>query len=159
MVESGTRSFQRGQVIPDFTLDDIYGETVSSRVFYMRQNLIIALIPKEASDEWKEWLTTLSAAVQSIPERDAVCLMIFPPEWRATISNLYSNGNQIKLLIDHEGTVASRFDQSITAGEGQLLITDRYGVIFHAATGEPSTPGLSAAEVPEWIELITCRCS
>jgi peroxiredoxin len=157
MVDSGTKSLERGQVIPDFTLDDIYGETVSSRSFYMRQNLILALLPEEENDEWKEWLTTLSAAVQSIPERDAICLMIFSPTWRNTITNLYSNGNQIKLLIDQEGKVRNHFGHP--GGDGQLIITDRYGVVFHTATGQPSTPGLSAAEVPGWIELIACRCS
>jgi hypothetical protein len=150
-------ALKRGKSIPDFTLSDLHGITVSSRNYYMRRNLVIALLPENTDDTWKEWITLLSAAVQSIPDQDAVCLMVFPPMWKQIIDDLYSDGDQIKLLIDTDGVAKQRLD--MPESRGRLIITDRYGVIFHAADGEASDSELDPSDVPAWIELITCRCS
>ena len=157
MVESGERTLQRGQTIPDFTLLDINGETVSSRSVYMRRNHVVALLPESAEPCWNEWLTLLSAAVHSIPDRDVACFMIFPEGWREEITDLYSNGNQVKLLIDRDRSVGNRFGHD--RSEGTLIIADRYGDIFHIASGGPKTPELDPSEIPDWIEFIACRCS
>ena len=144
---------ERGQTIPDFTLPDAHGETVSSRSFYMRRNFVIALLPDGLDEAWSRWLARLQSALRNVPDGDAVCLIVGGDE----LAEVEPGESTCYLLVDRDRTIRSRV--GVADEQGQLIITDRYGVIFHVATGYPVSPELAPDEVPGWVEFIACRCS
>lgn len=149
---------ERGQTFPDFTLNDVHGEPVASRSFYMRRKYVIAFVPDATDDCWATWLQRLHEAVHAIPSADGqvVCLAILPTTLRDDVPDSATD-DRFRLLVNEDGRVRHRFD--IRTDRGMLIVADQYGVIFHAASGEPDQPELNPDEVPGWIELIACRCS
>jgi peroxiredoxin len=147
----------RGQTFPDFTLEDRHGDPVSIRGFYMRRKYVIAIIPEAIDDDWITWLSRLREAVHGIPAADGavICLAIIPPE-SDTFSG-FETDDRFNLLVDEDGRVRTRFETS--RDYGTLIVADHYGVIFHTASGKPAQPEMNPDEVPDWIELIACRCS
>lgn len=150
-------TLERGAIIPDFTLENTEGETVSSRSFYMRRNYVIVLLPETIDRQWETWLQQLNQAIEQIPPRDVICLIIAQPGTLSPVAIKRCSSPRIQTLIDSTGRARERFDHSPSSG--RLLITNQYGVIFHTATGDPATPGLDPSDIPNWVELIACRCS
>lgn len=150
-------TLQRGAIIPDFTLENTEGETVSSRSFYMRRNYVIVLLPETIDHQWETWLQQLNQSIEQIPPRDVICLIVALPGTLSPDAIETLSSPRIQTLIDSSGRARERFDHSPSTG--RLLITDQYGVIFHAASGDPETPELDPSDIPNWIELIACRCS
>jgi peroxiredoxin len=158
MVNSSLNVLERGQVIPDFTLPDVAGEMVSSRSYYMRRNYIIALLPEQRPSEWEDWLGDLSREATSLDDRDVITLVVLPETWRDSAKGKTSDNKQIRWLMDSDGDARRRFGHGPEAGA--LIITDRYGTVFHSASGtEPTGAAFDPEEIPDWIELIVCRCS
>ncbi len=155
-----TVSLERGGVIPDFTLVNIHGEAISSRSFYMRRNFVIALLPDDVGEPKETWFHQIVESIGTIPARDVICLIITQPDAipdYSRFSDFKLGGDRVQLLIDTDRTVSRMLEQG--SRKGKLLITDRYGVIFHAVSGDPSSPEMDPSEIPSWIELIACRCS
>jgi peroxiredoxin len=146
---------EQGQVFPDFTLPDAQGTPVSSRAYYMRRNMIIVALPDHLDDKWKSWLSELSDAVATIPESDVACLVLID----STDSNRPSVQSPVQLLLDDKGSARSRLGSDPAGTDGQIIITNRHGVIYHSATGHPGDPAIDPAGLPGWIEFIACRCS
>lgn len=148
----GTR---QGQVIPDFTLPDRQGNPVSSRSAYMRRNMIIGVMPVAIDHSWTSWLDSLSNAVAGIPDGDAACFVLAGPD----LADLPAVGSDVNVLNDEDGSVRAKFEIPAMSGQGRLIVTNRYGLIYHTATGSPDDPGMDPADLPGWIEFVACRCS
>jgi hypothetical protein len=158
MATDKASAFERNQIIPDFTLQNVAGETVSSRSYYMHRNYVLALLTDTIDEEWMDWISRLRSTVESIPAADGevVCLVVAQPGSEAVLEQIGLT-NRFQILIDEKSIAEERFKHDLE--QGTLLVTDRYGVVFHSASGEPSSPEMSPEDVPSWIELIACRCS
>ena len=151
-------AIERGQTIPDFTLSAHNGETVSSRSYYIHRNLVIALLPDRIGPEWESWLERLSAARGQVDTADAQFLVIASD----AVSGIQdfaerSATRSLKVLIDQRGDIRQKLGADEHAG--QLLITDRYGVVFQSAAGQATDKAIDPPEIPGWVEFIYCRCS
>jgi peroxiredoxin len=148
----------RGEVISDFTLNDATGNPVSSRAFYMRRNLVIAYLPAAHDERWRDWLIKFIGSTSQIAESDAQIFLITPVgEHLPKIQTRIAERSHITALLDPDRRAANRFGHD--PDDGLLLITDRFGTVFHTAAGQPEIEELDPARIPEWIEFIACRCS
>ncbi len=147
---------ERGQTFPDFTLEDARGNAVSSRSFYMRRNFVIAVLPNEMDDRWILWLEQLRSAILKIPDADGavICLAIVGSDSADAVTG---SDDRFRVLADPHGRMRARFVED--SDHGALIVADRYGAVFHIATGGPDQTGMNPDDVPGWIELIACRCS
>jgi peroxiredoxin len=148
---------ERGDIIPDFTLCNHSGDSISSRSFYMRRILVLVLLPDTLSPDWAEWLTDLAAEMRTVSDDDAVLLVILPGKVQEAARNLQSSDMGMHCLIDEDGAVRRRFGD--TPLVGQLLVTNRNGVVYHVVSGKPGEPGFAPDEVPGWVEFVACQCS
>jgi hypothetical protein len=149
----------RGETIPDFTLNRIDGEPFSSRSLYMRRNLVIALLPEGTTDVVREWVTAAFDSITAMVYEDVAFIVITPNRESARdVVGIEETGTgRLIVLVDDEVRAATRFghDRSMLG----LVITDRYGTVFHSAQGTPDANELDPTEIPEWVELVVCRCS
>lgn len=149
---------QRGNVIPDFTLPDSSGERISSRSFYLRRNLVIVFLPDRLSEEWPTWTTQLVESMMSVPVSDAQVFLIAPnSNVVAAIEERTAPAANISMLVDSDGRIAGRFGYD--GDSGLLLVTDRFGVVFHLVTGDPDSDEMAPDAIPGWVEFIACQCS
>jgi peroxiredoxin len=148
---------RREDVIPDFTLRDAAGTPVSSRSFYMRRNIVVVFVPEGGIESWHDWAERLAEAMMTVPVSDAQAFVITPNE--GTLSRIHEitkSAENITALVDPDGRISERFGYG--GEQGLLLVTDRFGTVFHAASGDPEAADLDPARVPEWIEFIACQC-
>ncbi|MEX2426554.1 MAG: redoxin domain-containing protein [Thermomicrobiaceae bacterium] len=150
-------TLEQGMIFPDFTLDDIHGNTVSSRSFYMRRILVVALVPNSQSSAWSTWLRDLSSSMNSVDEADAVALVILPAESLPDIAEVDNQDQRVRILVDPEGKARERF--KLPPSTGQLIVANQHGVVYHTVTGNPDDPGFEPDEIPGWVEFVACRCS
>jgi hypothetical protein len=143
-------AIKRGDVIPDFTLDSVTGEPVSSRTYYMRRNLALVFVGGGNAGEWRGWLDRLAVQRERIDAENGQALII-----AADPHDLESR--DFPLLVDRDGAARERF--GLNASDGAVFVTDRYGVVFHISLGTPETGLIDAEEIPGWLEFIACRCS
>jgi hypothetical protein len=148
----GTR---QGQVVPDFTLPDRNGDLISSRSAYMRRNMIIGILPKVIDDRWINWTESLSNAASRIPNADVACFVLAGPD----LSGIPAVEPGVHLLNDQDASVRAKFEAQPSSDVGRLIVTNRHGLIYHTATGNPDDPGMDPQELPGWVEFVACRCS
>jgi peroxiredoxin len=151
-------SIQRGQTIPDFTLPDHTGETVSSRSYYIHRNLVVALLPEDVDAQWGSWLEGVAKARAAVEPTDAQFLLI-APSMNDTLRDFAdrSANRYLRVLVDTDGEITEKFGHD--TAYGQLLIADRYGVVFQAGAGNASDEAIAPESIPGWVEFVYCRCS
>ena len=122
----------------------------------MRRTFVIAVLPNEIESRWLDWLQRLRSAIHAIPEADGdvICLAITSSD---SAARSIKTDDRFSVLVDSDQRIRNRFLDD--ASQGGLIVADRYGMIFHSATGDPEQPELNPDDVPSWIELIACRCS
>ncbi|TVR74345.1 MAG: hypothetical protein EA415_05900 [Sphaerobacteraceae bacterium] len=145
----------QGEVLPDFTLPDTHGTSVSSRSYYMRRIMIVGAMPSTVDTDWMHWLKQLSGDVESIPEPDAVCLVLTASD----CPDLPDLNPRVKVLFDDDFAARTKLNLQSDSGEGCLIVTNRHGLIYHVSTGRPHDAGMNPRDLPEWVEFIACRCS
>lgn len=151
-------TIHRGEVIPDFTLPDSSGDQVSSRGFYLRRNLVIAFLPGRLSEEWRTWVSRLVESMMPVPVSDAQVFLIAPnTQVLAAIEEQTAPAANVTALVDASGRIAERFGYG--GDSGLLIVTDRFGVVFHLVTGEPDSDEMNPGAIPGWVEFIACQCS
>lgn len=158
MAQISQLSIRRGEIIPDFTLPNSEGREISTRTFYLRRNLVIAVLPREPTPGWGPWVERFGQAAGQTPSEDAAYLVITPPEMDAALrASLDELPESVYALFDGEDLVGKRIGR--TGDEGVLIAADRYGVAFVIETGGPNDEELDPAGIPDWIEFIACQCS
>jgi peroxiredoxin len=151
-------TIQRGQVIPDFTLDNAAGSKISSRSYYLRRNLIIVFLPSVLDQHWSDWVNQFVKHLSTVPTEDVQAFLIASSDTVLDeIGPPTSSVGHIEALADREQKVAKRFGYD--GQDGLVFVTDRYGVVFHQASGGPNDKELDPAEIPGWIKFIACQCS
>jgi hypothetical protein len=137
----------RGDLFPTLRGMSPSGRALSTRDYYMRQNLAVVVLANDMTgQEWLRQAGDLRAAAQA---EDGDIVAVLPPD-------MPSWG--VPAIVDQDGALATRV--GLTASDlPALFVMDRYGRVFAGNRGNHAIPDLTPANIPGWLEFISCRCT
>ena len=145
----------RGDRLPGFAGKSPAGQDIRLRDFYLRRNLALVFTHDEECAACRRYLIDLAERRAEVQAEAGEILVVVPgraehlPELPCPI------------VIDVDGEIHRRYGL-IDADEhsrAAIFLVDRYGIVFEASVADGDHAMLPAAEVPEWLEFIACRCS
>lgn len=158
--EFTSRMLRQSDTLPSLELTNASGETVNTRSFYAKRNLVLFFLGSLQCDSCRRLLSALAGRYEEIRQEETEVLAVAPGSREQVRKAAGEMGLPFEMLVDGDGEAHRRVGAVNESGvpAATVLVVDRFEEVYEARYEREGHRLMDVDEIIQSLRFIEVQC-